>query len=315
VYRCPQTDDEFALARRETSNGPGHTDFDVEIGATLEEDLGRRDLTVNAMALDQGSGVIVDPFGGLADIRRKVLRHVSHRFAEDPLRVLRTARFYATCAGFTVAPETIALMSGMVARGDLSALTPERVWSEARRALMTRHPERFVACLVMTNALQAAFQGVAPLSIIDTADRYGWPLSSRLAVFVGNVDDPGVVCAALKVPTQLRRHVVSTWALFTEASNGSFRENPTRPMRDHGGFASGDGRAFEDAVRCAMLVARDEHVTSDGEGVSQRLSDLETMWRAARPVRRSDVDLALRGPEVGRAITAEQTRRARAAIV
>src|SRR3974390_3129391 len=143
VFLHPDTHEEYALARTERKHGRGYRGFEFFASpeVTLEDDLRRRDLTVNAMARAE-DGTLIDPFGGAADLRAGVLRHVSPAFAEDPLRVLRVARFAARL-GFVVAPETEALMRGLVASDELSTLTPERVWQEVARALMEARPSRF----------------------------------------------------------------------------------------------------------------------------------------------------------------------------
>ena len=156
VFLHPQTNDEYALARTERKSGHGYTGFEVHCdpSVTLEQDLQRRDLTVNAMARDS-EGNLIDPYGGQADLAAKVLRHVSEAFVEDPLRVLRTARFAARFAhlGFTVAPETLAMMADIVDQGELAHLPAERVWTELERALGERHPEVFVEVLRECGAL------------------------------------------------------------------------------------------------------------------------------------------------------------------
>lgn len=156
VFLHPQTKDEYALARTERKQGHGYTGFavDCEPNVTLEEDLLRRDLTINAMAQDT-DGSIIDPFGGKADLEQRLLRHVSEAFVEDPLRVLRTARFAARYAHlqFTVAAPTIALMSDIVAQGELDHLPAERVWVEMDRALGERDPQVFIQVLRDCGAL------------------------------------------------------------------------------------------------------------------------------------------------------------------
>ncbi len=158
VFLHPETHEEYALARTERKRGTGHRGFEVHADpeVTLEEDLARRDLTINAMARDAQGG-LVDPYGGLADLRARVLRHVSPAFAEDPLRVLRVARFAAQLPGFEVAPETGALMRTMVAAGELDTLSAERIWQEFVRALAAPEPERFVAVLRQCDGLAGWF--------------------------------------------------------------------------------------------------------------------------------------------------------------
>ncbi|MDP5064722.1 MAG: multifunctional CCA addition/repair protein [Haliea sp.] len=166
VFLHPETKDEHALARTERKQGHGYTGFAVHCdpAVTLEEDLVRRDLTINAMARDE-SGAIVDPYGGQRDLQARVLRHVSEAFIEDPLRVLRTARFAARYAhlGFTVAPETLALMSDIVRQGELAHLPAERVWVEMQRALGERNPDIFITVLRGCGALRALLPEVDAL--------------------------------------------------------------------------------------------------------------------------------------------------------
>ena len=156
VFLHPETRDEYALARTERKQGHGYTGFAVHCdpAVTLEQDLLRRDLTVNAMARS-AEGEIIDPYGGQRDLAARVLRHVSEAFVEDPLRVLRTARFAARYAhlGFSVAPETLALMAEIVGQGELAHLPAERVWVEMERALGEANPEVFVEVLRECGAL------------------------------------------------------------------------------------------------------------------------------------------------------------------
>ncbi|MCC6203224.1 MAG: multifunctional CCA addition/repair protein [Gammaproteobacteria bacterium] len=154
VFLHPRTREEYALARTERKSGSGYKGFTAHASpdVTLEEDLLRRDLTINAMAEDE-QGAIIDPYGGQRDLAARVLRHVSPAFVEDPLRVLRVARFAARFA-FTVAPETMALMRRMSDGGELDTLVPERVWSELQRALAEPHPEHFIMVLRDCGALR-----------------------------------------------------------------------------------------------------------------------------------------------------------------
>ena len=163
VFLHPLTREEFALARTERKTGKGYSGFSCYAApdVTLEQDLMRRDLTINAMAQD-ADGRIIDPFGGQADLRGKILRHVSPAFAEDPVRILRTARFAARY-GFAVAPETMSLMRGMVESGEARALVPERVWKELARGLMEDHPERMIEVLRECGALKVVLPEVDAL--------------------------------------------------------------------------------------------------------------------------------------------------------
>ena len=154
VFLHPQTHEEYALARTERKSGRGYKGFVVHASpeVTLEEDLHRRDLTINAMAIDE-NGELIDPYGGHADLKAKVFRHVSEAFAEDPVRILRVARFAARFTDFSVAPETLALMRRIVDAGEVDALVPERVWKELSRGLMESQPSRMFELLRECGAL------------------------------------------------------------------------------------------------------------------------------------------------------------------
>jgi tRNA nucleotidyltransferase (CCA-adding enzyme) len=204
VFLHPETHAEYALARSERKTAPGYKGFvfHTSIDVTLEEDLRRRDLTINAMAMDQ-AGKIFDPYNGQQDLKKRVLRHVSEAFAEDPVRILRTARFAARFAamGFTVAPETINLMQTMVAAGEVDHLVAERVWQELSRGLMEEKPSQMFEVLRECGALarivpeldrmwgvpQTAIHhpeidtGIHNMMVLDTAAQRQAPLAVRVA--------------------------------------------------------------------------------------------------------------------------------------
>ena len=204
VFLHPETKEEYALARTERKHGRGYRGFEffASPDVTLEEDLMRRDVTINAMARGE-DGALIDPRGGSADLAAGVLRHVSSAFAEDPLRVLRVARFAARF-GFAVAPETQALMRELVASGELATLAHERVWQEIARGLMESHPSRMIAVLRECGALNALLPevdalfgiaqppahhpeidtGVHVCQALDWAAAHGAALPSRYAVLV-----------------------------------------------------------------------------------------------------------------------------------
>ncbi len=175
VFIHPQSGEEYALARTERKSGVGHQGFaffaSPEI--TLEQDLLRRDLTINAMA-QTIDGQLIDPFNFKADLDARLLRHVSPAFSEDPLRVLRVARFAAQLAdfGFTLAPETAALMRQMTASGELNSLTAERVWNETHKALGSDHPARYFELLRDVGALKVLFPEVDALFGVPQPERY-----------------------------------------------------------------------------------------------------------------------------------------------
>ena len=174
VFLHPDTQEEYALARTERKTGHGYHGFEVHAdpSVTLEEDLARRDLTVNAMALAE-DGTLIDPYGGEQDLSAKCLRHVSPNFVEDPLRVLRVARFAARYAdlGFNVAEETLALMADIVTQGELEHLATERIWTETHRALGETRPDVFFEVLKHCGALAALMPAVAVTSGIDRLHR------------------------------------------------------------------------------------------------------------------------------------------------
>ncbi len=166
VFLHPQSHEEYALARLERKVAPGYRGFEVRFGpeVTLEEDLGRRDLTINAIA-EAADGSLIDPFGGRADLEARLLRHVSDSFIEDPVRLLRVARFAARFAplGFSIAPETLELMRSMVARGEVDALVAERVWQETHKALGEADPAAYFDTLRACDALRTVFPEIDAL--------------------------------------------------------------------------------------------------------------------------------------------------------
>jgi tRNA nucleotidyltransferase (CCA-adding enzyme) len=202
VFLHPRTKEEVALARTERKTAPGYHGFVFHAASdvTLEQDLARRDLTINAMAMTD-DGRLIDPFDGRRDLDARVLRHVSDAFAEDPVRILRVARFAARFAEFTVAPETMELMRAMAAAGEVDALVPERVWQELSRGLMEQRPSRMFEVLRECGALERLLpevdrlwgapqraeyhpevdSGVHLMMVLDMAARLRAPLPVRYA--------------------------------------------------------------------------------------------------------------------------------------
>lgn len=263
VFLHPKTQEEYALARTERKTAPGYKGFifhaDAEV--RLEDDLIRRDLTINAMAED-GDGSLIDPFGGQRDLAARVFRHVSPAFLEDPVRILRLARFAARFADFNVAPETLELMRGMVASGEVDHLVPERVWQELARGLMYPRPSRMIEVLRECGALarllpelDALFgvpqppqhhpeidTGAHVLHVIDCAAARNESLPVRWAALLHDLgkgisppdnwphhyghEERGValveaVCARLKVPVDCR-----DLALLTCREHGAVHQAP-----------------------------------------------------------------------------------------
>ena len=201
VFLHPQTHEEYALARTERKSGRGYKGFIVYASpeVTLEEDLRRRDLTINAMAKAE-DGTLVDPFGGRKDLQARLLRHVSEAFAEDPVRILRLARFAARF-GFAVAEETLRLMKQMVESGEADYLVPERVWQELSRGLAEPHPELMFEVLERTGlrarvlpeiaAWPGRFSGSVPVRFTHLT----WPLAE------GKIE---ALCERLRAPNEVR---------------------------------------------------------------------------------------------------------------
>jgi len=232
VFLHPQTGEQYALARTERKSAAGYHGFQIHAApdVTLEQDLARRDLTINAMALDPDTGVVIDPFHGHDDLRAKVLRHVSPAFAEDPVRLLRLARFSARWPDFSVAADTQALMRRLVEAGEVDALVPERVWQEVSRGLMERMPSRMFDVLHGCGALarlapelDALFSdGAAPGSdrpprswtAIDASARAAESLEVRFACLCHELGDPAgatghtaraeALCARWRVDNECR---------------------------------------------------------------------------------------------------------------
>lgn len=237
VFLHPKTHEEYALARTERKTAPGYRGFvfHTDQAVTLEQDLIRRDLTINAMALGD-DGLLVDPFGGQRDLRGKIFRHVSSAFAEDPVRILRLARFAARFTDFSVAPETHVLMRQMVAAGEVDALVPERVWQELARGLNSKQPSRMIAVLRDCGALarllpelnalydRKSDAGAHAMSMIDDCAREGWSLPIRFAALLHGLGSPPLieaVCKRLNVPGDCR-----DLAVMAAREHGSIGQAP-----------------------------------------------------------------------------------------
>lgn len=207
VFLHPRTKEEYALARTERKSGRGYKGFTFYTGqdVTLEQDLARRDLTVNAIAQSM-SGELVDPLGGVQDLQYKVFRHVGEAFEEDPVRILRLARFATRFVDFTIAPETLALCRRMVESGEVDALVPERVWQELSRGLMGASPSRMLSVLVEVGAAQRVLPGWKDAQRIhdalDQASQVSLPLPARFALFCLETPDLEPLCKGLRVPAE-----------------------------------------------------------------------------------------------------------------
>lgn len=185
VFLHPETQHEYALARTERKSGKGYTGFVVQASpsVTLEEDLARRDFTVNAIA-KSADGVLIDPYNGQLDIQHKILRHVSDAFIEDPVRILRAARFLARYTDFSIAPETMQLMQQMVADGEVDALVPERVWQELSVGLMESQPSRMFDVLRRCGALEKILPELACLWGVPQPEKHHPEVDTGLHVMM-----------------------------------------------------------------------------------------------------------------------------------
>jgi tRNA nucleotidyltransferase (CCA-adding enzyme) len=210
VFLHPQTREEYALARTERKSGRGYKGFTVYAApdVTLEDDLRRRDLTINAMARAE-DGALIDPFGGARDLQARVLRHVSDAFGEDPVRILRVARFAARF-DFRVAQETAELMRAMVEAGEVEDLVPERVWQELARGLCEPHPQRMLevleACGALTRLIPELRPDAALGAALARAAAARAPLAVRFTVLTARLAEPELQALAerLRAPNEVR---------------------------------------------------------------------------------------------------------------
>lgn len=230
VFLHPKTNEEYALARMERKVKPGYKgfEFDTSPKVTLEEDLQRRDLTINAMA-ESPEGALIDPYHGKKDLENRVFRHVSPSFSEDPVRILRVGRFLARYAylGFKLAPETVALMQQMVAQGEVDALVAERVWKELERALAEKNPEMFFVVMEKSHALPILFPAIQLKSPGMQAMLAAAMLTSnatvRLAALLHAVDFSAIkdLCHRYKLPNAYRELSVLTASHYQAALQAS----------------------------------------------------------------------------------------------
>lgn len=305
VFLHPETHEEYALARTERKQGHGYTGFEVHASpeVTLEEDLARRDLTINAMAETPG-GELVDPFHGQRDLDARLLRHVSQAFIEDPLRVLRTARFLARYQGlgFAIADETLALMRQLTANGEIAHLVAERVWQETEKALGEAHPEVYFQALFESGALAVLMpelsvseevlnQALARMSKLpeDNGGMVHW----RWARLCEHLDETSrqTLQERLRVPNawcDLARQAALTRALLREAETGPL--GAARVLR-----WLGDVDAWRRGERIAPLLAL---VSLENEELA---TDLSLSWRLASQVLpRQLVDEGFQGGALGK---------------
>jgi len=225
VFLHPQSKEEYALARLERKVGKGYKgfEFNTSKSVTLEQDLSRRDLTINAIAQNKdGSGEYIDPFGGLDDIKARKLKHVSEAFTEDPVRILRTARFASRFnhLGFTIDSKTLDLMKMMVSSGEVDALTPERVFKEINLSMNSESPSIFFEVLIESGAYQRLFPmlDMTQAANLKLLDHENLTSEVRLALWLydQNPSNIGLLCEHLKCPKDIQQiaELVSIWHNF-----------------------------------------------------------------------------------------------------
>jgi tRNA nucleotidyltransferase/poly(A) polymerase len=296
--------DQYALARTERKTGSGYQGFSVVFDAsvTLEEDLSRRDLTINAMAEDLSTGKIVDPFNARSDLRNRVLRHVGSAFGEDPLRVVRLARFYARWADFTVAPETLVLCATMVASGELNALSDERLWVELEKLFkQSAKPERFFQLLEQLGAFDKVdfFKDLlgSPAPEMSLGARAVASLEDldKLAIFVALVARDSAPLAAVAIPVRAKslvRNIRAVRALDPTAKSVVEFMNATR--------------AFEPkCVHFADVLSAMQAGEAGGFSFPVSSEQLLVSHEAARGIKAADfISQGMKGAEIGRAMCA-----------
>ena len=305
VYLHPDTKEEYALARTERKTGPLHTDFEcnAEPSVTLEQDLFRRDLTINAIAQD-GNGELIDPFGGQEDLRHKVLRHVSPAFAEDPLRVLRIARFAARFPGFTIDETTKFLMSDMVKANQLQSLSPERIYLETEKALSTDNPSRYFETLIEVNAHDILWRELDKNDLVRlknwSADNNPIHAFTILASGLAQ-DDVGHLTSRWKFPGIYQELAALTIKIRNQQLENLSPDEIVSNLYDMDAFRRRE--RFEEACKLVRMVAEAEGKTLDAQGLWL------TYVAAAAEISAASVDSKLRGAAIGQAIRTAQINR------
>jgi tRNA nucleotidyltransferase (CCA-adding enzyme) len=314
VFIHPDTGAEYALARTERKSGHGYGGFVFHASpeVTLEEDLLRRDLTINAMAEDD-DGNIIDPYGGQKDLQARWLRHVAPAFAEDPLRVLRVARFAARYAplGFRIAPPTLALMRTLSASGELQALTPERSWKEISRALMEQAPQVFFEVLNACGALGVLFpelqaHGLSSLVSLQQAADARQPLAVRWACLLLGLGEPAALALSqrFKAPRECQELAQLSNRYVDQARQGP----ALGPQALLGMLQAFDvyrrPERFEAFVRVCELALR-----AQGQHPEAALSQWREIAKAARAVAvKPLMDAGFAGPALGEALKQARLR-------
>jgi tRNA nucleotidyltransferase (CCA-adding enzyme) len=315
VFLHPQTKEEYALARTERKTGRGYTGFHcfTSPDVSLEEDLRRRDLTINAIAED-ANGNLIDPYGGQEDLKNRLLRHVSPAFEEDPLRILRVARFYARYyqSGFRIADETLELMRSMVARGELEDLVAERVWMEIHRALKERHPEMFYRVLSITGGMEYLMPEFAEEDLLDQAmqvlnvllDR-SEEAQCRFAATYMHLNRSQLLawCETYRVPGEFRELtlLVKKYIRSASAELAQDAQGLLTLLESLDAFRRPD-RFARFAIVCEAAV----QIDADSEGDLRTVCLLKDALRASACITARDVDANLVGKAIGDAIAVKR---------
>jgi tRNA nucleotidyltransferase (CCA-adding enzyme) len=321
VFLHPETKEEYALARLERKVAPGYRGFVTEFSptVTLEEDLQRRDLTINAMARD-AKGQIIDPFGGRADLEARVLRHVSPAFAEDPVRILRVARFAARYEelGFKVAPETMTLMRHMVQNGEAGALVSERVWRELEGTLETASPQRGLEVLSDCGALGVLLPELArsadasqDMRALRAAAESATSSAVRWATLLGGLaaTDIEALCERLRTPTEHRELALLTARLEREFASALDPASSPEQLLSLLEQADAFRRPERFARWLEVLAARRRGAEVAAQATTALLAGLRTAAAAAAAVQLSADELrAHRGPQLGAAMRARRLK-------
>jgi len=321
VFLHPETKEEYALARLERKVAPGYRGFVTEFSptVTLEEDLQRRDLTINAMARD-AKGQIIDPFGGRADLEARVLRHVSPAFAEDPVRILRVARFAARYEelGFKVAPETMTLMRHMVQNGEAGALVSERVWRELEGTLETASPQRGLEVLSDCGALGVLLPELArsadasqDMRALRAAAESATSSAVRWATLLGGLaaTDIEALCERLRTPTEHRELALLTARLEREFASALDPASSPEQLLSLLEQADAFRRPERFARWLEVLAARRRGAEVAAQATTALLARFRTAAAAAAAVQLSADELrAHRGPQLGAAMRARRLK-------
>lgn len=293
VFLHPETQEEYALARTERKIGPGHQGFEVHAdpSVALEEDLVRRDLTINAMARS-AEGELIDPFSGVLDLQNKILRHVSDAFAEDPLRVFRVARFAAILPEFEVAEETRSLMANMAAEGALAELSAERVWAELTKAIAGESAERFIGVLREVGALDPWFPEFHRR--MPTAPAAGLAAAGAFAAYVSALREAEIDALAKRLKAPKSHQRLALWLARNKAVWTDWRQaDPDALMmalNELQAFKPANG--LEDALRVASSLG--------GKAVDDLIEAVSAV-REQISVQRLQSE-GLSGPELGQAL-------------